>query len=346
MRITFLGTASSRPTVGRNVSSVAVQREGKYFLFDCGEGTQRQMMRFGVGFAVAEIFVTHLHADHFLGITGLLRTMALQGRREPLVVWGPAGSLPVLEALVGLGGDRTAFAVRLRELPAGESVNYDGFRITSFSTEHTRESIGLALTEESRPGRFDLKEAKRLGVPEGPLFGRLHRGEPVRLPDGREVRPDQVVGSPRPGRRIVYTGDTRPSSATVEAARGADLLIHEATFDESERRRAAETGHSTARQAAEVAVAAGVRELVLTHLSARYSDQPGVLLREARKVFPDVSVARDGWVREVTFPADAEEGAPASRVAGGEGAGGGDGDGGGAAADDGGVGRVSPAGGD
>lgn len=307
LRVTFLGTASARPTVGRNVSAVAVQREGRYFLFDCGEGTQRQMMRFGVGFGVEEIFITHLHADHYLGVTGLLRTMGLQGRSVPLVLWGPADSRSLLETLVTLGGERIGFPVLLRELPAGEVVDYGGFRLLAFSTDHTRTSVGLALVEESRPGRFDPEEASRLGVPEGPLFGRLHRGETVRLEDGREVRPEQVVGAARPGRRVVYTGDTRPSGATVEAARGADLLIHEATFGEEERVRAAETGHSTARQAAEIAAEAGVRELVLTHLSARYSDVPRTLLREARRVFPASQVARDGQALEVAFPPDEAE---------------------------------------
>lgn len=302
LRLTFLGTASSRPTVSRNVAAIAVQREGRFFLFDCGEGTQRQMMRFGVGFGVESIFVTHLHADHYLGITGLLRTMSLQGRSEELVVWGPAGSRDTLLQLSELGGGRFTFPLGIRELPAGESIADDGFRIEAWKTEHTGESIGLSLVEESRLGRFDPDRARALGIPEGPLFGRLHRGEAVRLPDGRRVEPDRIVGPPRPGRKVVYTGDTRPCEATVEAARSADLLVHEATFDEAERDRAAETGHATARQAAEVAAAAGVRRLVLTHLSARYSEQPGLLSREARRVFRETRVARDGDVIEVPYP--------------------------------------------
>ena len=312
LRLTFLGTASSRPTVSRNVSAIAVQREGRFFLFDCGEGTQRQMMRYGVGFGVEAIFVTHLHADHYLGITGLLRTMTLQGRTEELVLWGPAGSHATLRLLAELGGDRFTFPLHIRELPGGESAAYDGFRLEAFPTEHTRESIGLALVEGSRLGRFDPERARELGVPEGPLFGRLHRGEVVHLPDGRSVEPGEVVGPSRPGRRVVYTGDTRPCDATIEAARAADLLIHEATFDETERSRAAETAHSTARQAGEIAAAAGVRHLVLTHLSARYSEQPRVLLREARRVFRQVRVARDGDVVEVPFP-DAGSGGAAVR---------------------------------
>lgn len=302
LRVTFLGTASSRPTVSRNVSSLAVQREGAFFLFDCGEGTQRQMMRFGVGFAVEEIFVTHLHADHYLGVTGLLRTMSLQGRREPLILHGPPGSRSTLRALVRLGGDRHTFRIHVREADPGTPLEYDGFVLQPFSTEHTATSLGLALVEEDRLGRFDVERARELGIPEGPLFGRLHRGETVILEDGRPVSPEQLVGPPRPGRRLVYTGDTRPCAATIRAARSADLLIHEATFDETERVRARDTGHSTAREAAEVAEEAGVRELALTHLSARYSEQPHLLRSEAAKVFRPVRVARDGDVLEVPFP--------------------------------------------
>lgn len=309
LRVTFLGTASSRPTVSRNVSAIAVHREGRFFLFDCGEGTQRQMMRFGVGFSVEEIFITHLHADHYLGVTGLLRTMTLQGRHEPLTLWGPATARGILRQLVELGGDRPSFPVHIRDLPAGESASYGDFEIHAFETDHCRDSLGLALIEEDRLGRFDVEKARELGVPEGPLFGRLHRGEPVRLADGREVTPSEVVGPPRPGRRLVYTSDTRPSGRTVEVARSADLLIHEATFDEEERERARETGHSTARQAAEVAAEAAVRRLVLTHLSARYSDQPGVLLQEARELFPACVVAKDGYATEVAY-ADATRAEP------------------------------------
>lgn len=307
LRLTFLGTASSRPTVTRNVSSIAVQREGRLFLFDCGEGTQRQMMRFGVGFSVTDIFVTHLHADHYLGLTGLLRTMSLQGRVDDLAVWGPPGSYEVLDTVITLGGERLTFPTHLRELPAGESLVLDGYRIAAYEADHTREAVGYALIEEARPGRFDVRTAKRLGVPEGPLFGMLHNGEPVELPDGRVIRPDEVVGPPRPGRKVVYTGDTRPSSATIEVARGVDLLVHEATFDEEERDRARDTAHSTARQAAEVAAAAGVRRLILTHLSARYSEHPRRLLAEARQVFPECVVAKDGLSVEIGFSDQASD---------------------------------------
>ena len=304
LRLTFLGTSSSRPTVRRNVSGLAVHRSGELFLFDCGEGTQRQMMRFGVGFAVKQVFITHIHADHYLGLTGLLRTMTLQGRQESLVIWGPANSFHTLNAAVSLGGDRLSFAVDVRELPAGENVRFDGFQVESYATDHMADSIGLVLREDDRYGRFDLEMVRRLGVPEGPLFGRLQRGDSVELDDGTVIRSEDVVGPSRRGRWLCYTGDTRPTAATVEAARGADLLVHEATFSDEERARAAETRHSTARQAAEIAGQAGVRELVITHFSARHSEQVWRLQREAAAVFSDCRAADDGMSIEILYPDD------------------------------------------
>lgn len=302
LRVTFLGTASSRPTVRRNVPGVLVQREGDTYLFDCGEGTQRQMMRYGVGFRVREIFVTHMHADHYLGVIGLLRTMSLQGREEAVTLWGPPGGGRTLRQAVELGGDRIVYPVEVKELAPGEAVRRDEYRIEAYATEHPGSSVGLILAEDPRLGRFDPQEARDLGVPEGPLFGRLHRGETVELDDGTVVRPEDVVGPPRPGRKIVYTGDTRPCRATVEAAGDGDLLIHEATFGEAEEDRARQTGHSTARQAAEVAREAGVRKLVLTHFSARYSELAHRLGKEAAKLFPDPVVAEDGMTVEVPYP--------------------------------------------
>ena len=304
IRITFLGTAASRPTVGRNVSGIAVQREGDQFLFDCGEGTQRQMMRFGTGFAVRAVFVTHVHADHFLGLTGLLRTMALQGRTDPIFLYGPRGSSQVLRTAVHLGGDRINFPVEMVEVEPGEGFEGEGYRIEAFTVAHGTDATGWALVEESRLGRFDVDLARELGVPDGPVFGRLHRGEDVEV-DGRLIRAADLVGPPRPGRTIVYTGDTRPADTTVERARGAGLLIHEATFGEEERDRARETFHSTAAEAAGVAKKAEVRSLLLTHLSARYSDDPGRLREEAAAIFPRVRVARDGLVTEVAHHDDA-----------------------------------------
>lgn len=306
IRVVFLGTAASRPTVARNVSSVMVQRLGELLMFDCGEGTQRQMMRFGTGFGVHDIFFSHMHADHLLGLPGLLRTMGLQGRDEPMRLFCARGEAGIVGDAVRLGVERVPFEIDIRELAPGETITRQGYDIVAFRTRHGRHSLGYALVEHPRLGRFDPERARELGVPEGPLFGRLHRGESVEV-DGRIVTPELVVGEPRPGRRLVYTGDTRPTRATVEHARGADLLIHEATFGEDEADRARETLHSTAREAATVARDAGVRRLVLTHLSSRYGLEPEVLEREARAVFPAAEIARDGLDIELPYPDSVDE---------------------------------------
>lgn len=300
MRITFLGTAAARPTVGRNVSSLTIQREGELLMFDCGEGTQRQMMRYGTGFSLDDIFFTHLHADHFLGVIGLLRTMGLQGREEEIRLWTPRGTESTLRQAVDLGVERVGFPVTIRELDVGEVVERGEYAIVPFRSTHGARCLGYALREHPRLGRFDPARARELGVPEGPLWGKLHHGQSVEV-DGRLVDPSDVVGPPRPGRLVVYTGDTRPSRHTVEAATGADLLIHEATFAADEAERAAATGHSTAREAARVAREAGVHRLVLTHFSPRYADDPRTLEREARSVFSEVTAAYDGLVVEVQY---------------------------------------------
>ncbi len=306
LTLRFLGTAASRPTIERNVAALAVIREGDAFLFDCGEGTQRQMMRYGVTFNVDDIFFTHFHADHFLGVAGLMRTMGLQGRTAPLRLWGPRGAQRVLRRAEGFGAERLGFPLEITELAPGEGVQRPGFRIFPYPVDHRGASaVGWVLAEEDRLGRFEPEVARELGIPEGPLWGRLHRGETVTLPDGRTIDPARLVGPPRPGRTIVYTGDTRPSPATIEAARGADVLVHEATFADEEAQRAAETGHSTAAEAAAVAAAAGVDRLVLTHLSARYSRDVSDLERESRARFPSTVVARDGYTVDVPLKSGA-----------------------------------------
>jgi ribonuclease Z len=298
---TFLGTGAATPTVDRNVAGLAVQREGETILFDCGEGNQRQMMRYGVGFSFTEIFFSHYHADHILGVTGLLRTMGLQDRSAPVTLYGPRGAQRVLGAAIALGIERNKFPVDIQEIRPGDRLRREQYDIVVFETDHRPDTVGFALAEHTRLGRFHPDRARELGVPEGPLWGRLHKGETVVLEDGRSVSPADLVGSPRRGRTLVYTGDTRPSLAVVEAARGADLLIHEATFGSDELERAKETGHSTAAEAARVAVEAGVRRLVLTHISPRYTRDAPELLAEARAVFPETLVARDGLSVEVPF---------------------------------------------
>jgi ribonuclease Z len=302
LSLTFLGTSAARPTIERNVSALALQRDGETLLFDCGEGTQRQMMRYGVSFALSEIFFTHFHADHFLGMIGLVRTLGLQGREEPLRLYGPRGAKQVLNNAMLLGVEKVPFGVEIREVKPGAVIGErNGYAITPFATDHGAGSIGYALVESDRFGKFDPEKARALAIPEGPLWGKLQRGETIELADGRKLTADSVVGPRRPGRKVVITGDTAPCASVVDAAAGADLLVHEATFGEEEKERAKETFHSTAREAAQVAKAAQVRKLVLTHLSARYSISAEELVKEAREVFADVAAAKDGLVVDVPF---------------------------------------------
>jgi ribonuclease Z len=302
LALRLLGTSASRPTVERNVSSIAVVREGETLLFDCGEGTQRQMMRYGVSFSLRDIFFTHFHADHLIGVVGLLRTMALQGRSDPLRLWGPRGASRTIRRAEEFGMDRLSFPLEVTELEPGECVNRGDYEIAAFPADHRgARAVGYALVEHDRKGRFNPELARELGIPEGPLWGEIHRGRNVTLDDGRVIEPGVLVGPTRPGRRIVITGDTRPSPATVEAARGADLLVHEATFGDEEAERAVETGHSTAREAAQVARDAGVGTLLLTHFSARYSRDASELGREAREVFAATLVGKDGMEVEVGY---------------------------------------------
>jgi ribonuclease Z len=305
LSVTFLGTAASIPTIDRNVAALAVQREGETLLFDCGEGTQRQMMRYGVGFSFREIFFTHYHADHMLGVTGLLRTLGLQDRSQPITLFGPRGGQRILGAAISLGIERNKFPVDILEIRPGDRLARDQYDIVAFETEHRADTLGFALVEHPRLGRFNPQRARELGIPEGPLWGRLHKGETVTLEDGRTFSPADLVGAPRSGRSLVYTGDTRPSLAVIQAAKQADLLIHEATFGGDELARAKETGHSTAAEAARVAVEAGARRLALTHISSRYNRDTSELLAEAKAVFPETVIARDGMTIEVPY-SDAE----------------------------------------
>src|SRR5256885_7805228 len=307
LSVTFLGTSAARPTVERNVSAVALVREGETLLFECGEGTQRQMMRYGVSFELGEILFTHFHADHFLGVIGLVRTLGLQARAEPLRLYGPKGANKLLTQALQLGVERVPFNVEIEEVKPGavlrmtENGQRDGYEIDVFGTEHGGGSVGYALREHERRGRFDVEKARAAGIPEGPLWGKLSKGEPIELADGRKLTADSFVGPKRPGRAIVFTGDTRPCASVVDAAQGADLLIHEATFGEEERDRARDTGHSTAKEAAQVALATKAKRLVLSHVSARYSLSAHELVREAKQGFANSSVAKDGLEVDVPF---------------------------------------------
>jgi ribonuclease Z len=304
LSLTFLGTGAACPSIERNVSAIALQREGETLLFDCGEGTQRQMMRYGASFAFREIFFTHFHADHVLGITGLLRTMGLMDRTEPVTLYGPKGAERILGGIISMGIERNKFPVEIVEVRPGDTLSRKDYDLVTFETIHRADTIGWALVEHERLGRFDPDKARDLGIPEGPLWGRIHKGQSVTLEDSRVIHPEELVGPTRPGRTVVYSGDTRPCDGVRAVSHGADLLVHEATFSSEEAARAVETGHSTAREAAEVARAAGVRQLILTHISPRYSREAPELLAEARAVFPETSIARDGMTVEVRFPSE------------------------------------------
>jgi ribonuclease Z len=297
----FAGTAGSVPTARRGLPALLLRAGGERILFDCGEGTQQQLLR-SVGLPdLGAVFVTHFHLDHWLGLPGMIKTFDLRGRERPLTVYGPPGLqrlfMQVLRPVIG----RTGYPLELVELEPHAEIRFGAFLITSFPVKHRVEAYGYAFVEDERPGRFDVEAARSLGVPEGPAWGRLQRGETV---DG--VTPEQVMGETRPGRRIVISGDTAPCQAVEVFAHRAEVLVHEATFMEDERARARETGHATARQAAEVARDAGVRLLALTHLSTRYF--PREVRDEARAVFPNTVVPRDFDEIAVPFP---ERGEPA-----------------------------------
>ncbi len=309
--LVFFGTSGSMPTADRSPTALMIRRGGERLLFDCAEGTQRQMLRSNVGLVdLREIFLTHYHADHYLGLPGMLKTFALRGREAPITIYGPPGLSDLFKSLRRIFGKLT-YPYELVELSPGDSITREAYRLVTFPVLHGVSSVGYALIEEERPGRFDVAIADALGVPNGPERGALQRGEPVTVPDGRVVTPDQVLGNPRPGRTIVIAGDTAPSPTVLEAARGADLLVHEATFLEDERDRARETLHSTALDAAELARDGGVTMLALTHLSTRYFGPDAA--REARDVFPETVVPRDFDVIEIPFP---ERGAPRLHKAG------------------------------
>src|SRR5437763_2287993 len=292
--VLFIGTAGSAPTARRGLPATLVRRGGDRLLFDCGEGTQRQLLRSTGLLDLEEIFLTHFHADHFLGVPGMLKTFGMRGRETPLTVYGPPGLRPLFEALRPVVG-RTAFPLDLVELEPNQTIRRDGYSIATFEVAHRVRAYGYALIEDERPGRFDEQRALELGVRPGPDFGRLQRGEEV---DG--VKPEQVLGEARPGRKVVITGDTAPSEMTRAVAHRAHLLVHEATFTVEEEERAHETGHSTARGAAQLAAEADVALLALTHVSPRYA---GPELRdEALAVCARTIVPRDFARVEIPCP--------------------------------------------
>lgn len=298
--VVFLGTAGSMPTAQRAPAALLVRRGGDRLLFDCAEGTQRQLLRSAVGLPeLEEVFVTHFHADHVLGLPGMFKSFSLRGREVPLSVYGPRGLVELLGSLKRVVGKLT-YELKLVELEPGDVLQRDGYRLATFGVAHGVSALGWSLIEATRPGRFDVDGADALGVPNGPQRGALQRGESVTLADGRTVSPQEVLGAPRPGRKVVITGDTAPAEEIVEAAWEADVLVTEATFSDEERERAEETRHQTATQAANIARRANVTLLALTHLSNRYFGPE--IAREAREIFAETIVPRDFDVVEIPYP--------------------------------------------
>ena len=300
MKVFFLGTGGTYPSKTRNVSSIAIQVGPDVVMLDCGEGTQRQLMHSPVSFMrLRAVFITHLHADHFLGLAGLVQSMSLNGRTESLAVMGPAGTGETVGAMLALGHFKSQFEVRAGDMQPGDEVDFGPFAVRCAEADHTVPALAFSVEEKTRPGRFDTGKAKALGVPPGPKYRMLQEGREVKIGD-QTVRPEQVMGEPRRGRKVVYTGDTRPSDSIIALSTDADVLIHDSTMATAHASQAREFGHSTSAEAAEVAKKAGVRQLFLVHVSPRYDDSSD-LEAEARRIFPDTKVASDFDTYEVRY---------------------------------------------
>ncbi len=294
MQIVFLGTGGSWPSPDRNVSALAVKRGKEIILFDCGEGTQRQLMISSVSFMqIKRIFITHYHGDHFLGLPGLIQSMSLNNRDSPLEVYGPEGTIKTVQTILEQGYFESKYAIKLHDVYPGDELNFedDGYSIRVAEANHSIPALAYSLEEHQRPGKFNKPKALELGIPEGRLFSQLQQGKEVEH-DGKTFTPDMVLGPPRKGIKLVYSGDTGPSNIIQELAKGADVLIHEATADTTLEQKANEYGHSTAKQAAEIARDAEVKMLILTHISPRY-DSSDIVLADAKTVFDNVVVADD-----------------------------------------------------
>lgn len=293
LNIIFLGTGGSWPTVKRNVCSIAIKRGSEVILFDCGEGTQRQFQKSKLShMQISKIFISHFHGDHFLGLPGLIQTMQLNDRDTSLHIYGPRGIKELVDQLLSLGYFKPGYKIIAHEVFDGDILDFNDYVIKVLRVKHGVPSVAYSLEEKMRPGKFDKPKALGLGIPEGPFFNKLQKGKTITLKDRRKITPNMVLGSPRQGRKIVFSGDTKPLDTMVEFSKNADVLIHEATFDSNLEDVAGQYGHTTAHQAAEIAKKANVSKLVLTHISPRYLDKR-VLENEARGVFKNSFVPRD-----------------------------------------------------
>jgi ribonuclease Z len=293
LTILFLGTGGSFPTIKRNVSSVAVKRGGEIILFDCGEGTQRQFQKSNLSYMqISKIFITHFHGDHFLGIPGLIQTMQLNDRDIPLHIFGPYGIDELVSKLLSLGYFKPNYKIVTKAVDEGTKLDFEDYYIRALRVKHGVPALAYSLEEKMRPGKFNKPKALGLGIPEGPLFGKLQRGESVSLENGRIIEPDEVLGPSRKGRKIVISGDTTPMKEMIDFAKNADVLIHEATFDSTLENTSIEYGHTTAYQAAEIAKKSNVEKLYLTHISPRYMNNE-LMEEDARKIFKNSYIPGD-----------------------------------------------------
>lgn len=293
LRIIFLGTGGSWPTIKRNVSSVAIKRGSEILLFDCGEGTQRQFQQSNLSYMqISKIFITHFHGDHFLGLPGLIQTMQLNDRDKPLHIYGPKGMNELIDRLLALGYFRSSYKIISHEINNDDKIEFEDYNIYTLKVKHNVPAFSYCFSEHQRPGKFNKPKAIEIGIPEGPLFSKLQRGQSVTLANGKKITPSMVLGPSRKGRMIVISGDTKPCEEMIAFSKDADVLIHEATFDTELTKIAKEYGHTTALQAAEIAKKANVKKLFLVHISPRYLDYQ-VLQNEARKVFLQSFVPRD-----------------------------------------------------
>lgn len=305
MTVTFLGTGASWPTARRGMSALAIKRGGEVLLMDCGEGTQRQIQRSELSYQqISNIFLTHFHGDHCYGVPGLIKTMALNEREKPLGIYGPKGLRRMVDAWRQMGGWTKQFPIDIQEVDEGDLLEFDEYHVEVHGGDHSVHNVAYALQEPDRPGKFDKPKALSMGIPEGRMFGQLQKGQSITLNDGTVVEPSEVLGTPRPGRRVVFSGDTQPCEGILKAAAGATLFVCEASFTRDLIDRARDVKHMCAFEAASIAKDANVKRLVLTHISPRYKD-PAEVLDEALEVFDKVDVAEDLDVFPVPYPGNA-----------------------------------------
>ena len=296
LKVVFLGTAGSLPTIIRNPSAFLINYEGELLLFDCGEGTQKQMMKAKTGMQkLTSIFISHLHADHILGLPGLLQTMAFQGRTEPIMIYGPKGILDFIKNIEKLFTTKLKFKIITKQLINNETVKKNNYCIKAILMNHGIETFGYIFQENEKPGKFNKEKAESLGIEKGPLYSKLHHGEKIKLNDGRVIDPykDGIVGKPRKGIKISYSGDTRENEYFMEKAKNSNLLIHEATFSKNEKDLAYEWGHSTASGVAILAKKYNIKILALVHISQRFTDKIDIIMNEAKKEFDHTIIPND-----------------------------------------------------